>query len=191
MPDLPDGLSDDLRAMLHDRAGLAPASPAPSDRLVRRVRRRQAARATAIVAAPVLAVAAVVGVAAGIVGPSTRAVQPAGPGGGAWSFLDTDDRYEFCDPPISNPDIIVTVHETENKFAQGCVTARASAPMIQFSNGQQVAHDLEVRDPAGEVVIRFPAAANISYADRISVTAGDYELVCTLHETMRAQLVVR
>jgi len=187
MPDLPG----ELRAMLHDRAELAPPAPAPARSLARRVRRRQSARLAAAVGGPVLAVVAVAGIATSALRPAERSIEPGRPGTDPWAFLETDDRYEFCDPPTENPDILVSVHRSEDKFAQGCVTARASAPMIQFSNGQDRPHDLQVRDEGGTVAFSFPAAPNISYADRIALAAGDYQLVCTLHETMRAQLVVR
>jgi plastocyanin len=189
MPDL----TDDLRSMLHDRAEDAPATPPPPQRLVRRVRRRRATRVATAVGGSTLALVSVVGIAAGVVRPEQRSIEPSGPRD-VWSFLKDDDRYEFCDPPpAGNPDIIVTVHETELKFARGCYTARATTEMIQFSNGQQqVEHDLQIRSESGKVVPPyFPPAANISYADRITIAAGDYELVCTLHPTMRGQLVIR
>src|SRR5687767_6030483 len=190
MPDLPE----ELRSLLHERAQHAPATPPPSARLVRRVRRRRTTRLAGAVGGSMLAVVALVGVAAAVVRPAERLLEPATPGPeNPWGFLETDDRYEFCDPPSTvNPDIIVTVHRTELKFEQGCYTANATTERIQFSNGQQIPHDLQVKSEDGTVVPPyFPAAANISYADPISIKAGDYELICTLHPTMRSQLVIR
>jgi plastocyanin len=181
--------------MLHARADDAPATPAPTDALLRRVTRRRYARATATVAGCAAAVAALVGVAAGLADPAPRAVAPATQP----PTPPTGDRYEFC-TGLPADEIVVAVHATELKFAQGCYRVGAGAGAVTFTNPQRVAHDLVIApdgDPAHPVFRSEPIVATAGttasvHADLVApFAAGDYALTCSIHPEMHAQLVIR
>lgn len=193
MPDLPN----DLAAMLRDRAEHAPAAPAPSDALVRRVRRRHATRLSLAVVGSAASAGAVAVVAAAAISPTPREVRPAATP--TPTLRPADDRYEFCDLGNRAPSIDVAVHRTELKFAEGCYVVAAGAGGLRFTNPQTVPHDLViVEEGTGTVVhdtahITAPAGGAETLTARLSfgIEAGDYRLTCSTHPSMHAQLVVR
>lgn len=193
MPDLPD----DLRDMLHERAAHAPATPAPTDALVRRVRRRRATRATLALSTSLAGVAAVA-VAAVAVQPGERAIAPVAPRPSLTPDATPGDRYEFCQGPVYDA-VHVSVHATELKFARGCYEVKAGATGITFTNPQVgVAHDLVITREGEDTPVYRSATlvptgpdAGVTDTYRPGFAAGDYTLTCSTHREMHAQLVVR
>jgi plastocyanin len=192
MPDL----NDELRALLHDRAEDAPAVPAPTDRLVRTVRRRQALRTSLAAAGAVTAVVALVAVA-GSVGRDRDVASPAAPAKVTPTPAPASDKYEFCTGPVS-PDVVVSVHATELKFQYGCYRVKAGTAGVTFSNPQPVGHNLVIAPEDGsplfktDVITARPGEVATVTADLVEpLRAGDYTLTCMVHPSMHAQLVVR
>jgi plastocyanin len=195
MPDLPE----DLAALLRARADDAPVPPAPSDAVVRSVRRRQAFRAGGTAAAGLAGVALVVAVAAAVASPSHPAgIEPAQPGPGTLppSVAVPDDRYEFCTQPATDT-VAVTASSTELKYDHGCYVVRAGVPAtLTFTNRSTLAHDVVVRPDGGEPfaktdVVRRNGPYDEDTVDLGTLARGDYVLTCDVHPTMRAQLVAR
>lgn len=199
MPDI----TDDLRALLRDRAEEAPAVPEPGGALVTRVRRRRAVNATALVAGPALAVAAIVAVAANLAGPARDAARPVTP-----SPVPSlaGDKYELCHGEPA-PALDVSIHDTEMTFAQGCHVVRAGFDTVTFRNVQTLPHNVAIRREnaaiedgalwAGEVTMvgkpeDHPTGVVVTVTSMpIAFEAGDYELFCQVHPLMQSQLVVR
>jgi plastocyanin len=198
MPDL----TDDLRALLADRAAADPAPPEMPAALPARIRRRRAVRTTAMLATPVLAAAAVVGVVA-LGEEPRRAVGPVAPGPSATaSAPDLTGRYEFCDLDSPTPTLAVSAHPTEMKFAQGCYVVAHGFTTITFDNPHRFPHNVAVttEGPNGADIEREPLAATeiVETGESTELTwqasplaKGDYALFCQVHPLMYAQLVVR
>jgi plastocyanin len=195
MPDLPE----ELRALLHDRADDAPAVPAPTDRLVRTVRRRQAVRTSLAIGGATLGVVALVAVTANAVRPERVVVAPVRPE--PTTTAPIEDKYEFCTVPVYD-DLRVSAHPTEVKFQYGCYRVAAGATKVTFTNPAKFAHNLVIaRDgdlpfsQTGERPLWTSAVIgggkNVSGRLPQPLTPGDYVLTCDVHPSMHAQLVVR
>jgi plastocyanin len=188
--------TDDLAALLRERAGDAPAVPPMPAGLGRRIRRRRAARTTALFAAPVLATASVVALVAAperTIAPATTPAPPTAP-------TDLVGRYEFCDLEHPADGLHVAAHATETKFEQGCYVVRAGFSLVSFGNPSRFPHNLAVAPDAKEPWKQRPIVAT-DVVERGESTAltwhgeplapGDYALFCQVHPRMYAQLVVR
>ncbi len=186
MPDL----NDELRAILRHRADDAPAVPAPTDRLVRSVRRRQAVRTSLALAGATLGVVAVVAVAAAAIRPDTAVAPPAA---NPTSIPPDDDKYFACTAGQLDQ-VAVAVHASELKFQYGCYRVAAGATSVTFTNPQQLPHNLLIT-PEGSTQSIF--SSKVITADGLTATlsrplaVGDYALTCQVHPAMHAQLVVR
>jgi len=193
--------TDDLAALLRERAGDAPAVPPMPGGLPRRIRRRRAARTTALFAAPVLATASVVALVAAperTVTPAAPSITPAStpPAG----VTDLTGRYEFCDLEYPADELHVAAHATEMKFDQGCYVVRAGFPGIEFANPSKLPHNVAVVPDAKQPWTQKPIVATDIVDSGEStgltwkespLTPGDYVLFCQVHPLMYAQLVVR
>jgi plastocyanin len=110
----------------------------------------------------------------------------------------TDDRYEFCDRAPER-DVQVTVSTYERKFDRGCYRAPAGVPLrLSFTNRTTVPHNVVAigvdRIAFAKTETRFVADGARAAYDSTglgTLAPGDYELICDLHPTMHAQLVVR
>jgi hypothetical protein len=192
MPDL----NDELRALLHDRAGDAPAVPAPTDRLVRTVRRRQALRTSLAAFGAVTAVVALVAVA-GSVGRDRDVASPAAPAKVTPS--PTDDRLEFC---TTAPVTLVRVRPAANgelKYDRGCYVVAAGVPSrLAFDNPTKVPHNVVVGPESGEPfakteVVFADGTAKEGYdsIDLGTLAPGIYRLTCDVHPRMVSMLLAR
>jgi len=204
MPDLPD----ELRGLLHDRAEDAPAVPAPTDRLVRTVRRRQATRTSLALVGATAGVVAVVALAGAIASGGAQVAGPVAPGKVTPTPSEktvaalppprpTDDRLEFCTDPASDL-VDVTTHGTELKYDKGCYVARAQTQVkLVFTNPTTVAHNVVVAKEGEAAFAKtetikadaagHPASYNLGLPP---LDPGIYALTCDVHPEMRSMLYV-
>ena len=198
MPDL----TDDLRALLAERAADLPLAAPPPEPVVRRVRRRRALTVTAAATASAAAVVAVVGVAAAAVNAERRAVRPTGPGPSASPSPDESTPGE-TPPPGTCPTradttLNVEMARTGMAFARDCYTIEFGTTDVQFFNPQTIPHNLAV-GPVGAPIYHTGiigggySDAESSILDRMRrpLPRGEHVLFCQVHPLIRAKLVVR
>jgi hypothetical protein len=188
MPDLPE----DLAALLRQKADDAPATPAPSEKLVRAVRRWQRYRLTAVAGGCAVGVAALVVAVSAVQRPEHRVAIPAAPS-------PTDDRYGFCPKTIPGDTVSVRTFGTELKYDQGCYVVAAGVPSrLSFTNTTKVPHNVVVAPEGGEpfaktetVFADGTSKAGYDTIDLGTLARGDYTLTCDVHPNMHAQLIAR
>lgn len=193
MPDLPD----ELAALLHERASHAPGPAAPSDEVVRAVRRRQAFRAGAAVSGTALALVAVVGVAAAVVPDGRQALAPATPGGAT----PTREPVVTTAPAGGErPSCVNGLHvgvAAGARFEKAAYVAGVGASCFLADHPAGTPrHELVLRHTGGAVEwgampLDTRTLGTAVWFDKPPLAAGSYELLCTIHPAMRAAVEVR
>ncbi|HEU0129647.1 MAG TPA: hypothetical protein VFQ85_01485 [Mycobacteriales bacterium] len=184
MPDL----TDDLRALLRDRAEEAPAVPAVTDALVRTVRRRRATRATLAVAGCAVAVAGVAGVALAV--RSRPVAEPARPPVPVTVVPDAG-----C-PANGSVTIVVKTSRDVTEFDDDCYATVAGVPAhLSFANNSALPHNVAVDVVPGRTVavtrVLGRGGDRTDTVDLGRLPAGEYTLYCQVHPQMRARLIAR
>ncbi len=97
-------------------------------------------------------------------------------------------------PPGAAPATDTTLTARGIAFVQPALTAAAGRPFtVAFDNRDRVPHNLEIRDAHGSVVFRGDIVAGpaVEVYDVPALSAGAYQLICTVHPAMPGTLTVK
>jgi len=96
-------------------------------------------------------------------------------------------------PPITTDQVIELIAK-DNYFGPQSVEAKAGAVAFILKNQGYVAHNLIIKDQAGQILGETPVISrNRSTHLQLELAPGTYELICTVpgHQTMTATLLVK
>jgi plastocyanin len=97
--------------------------------------------------------------------------------------------FESDSAPLAPPPTTPAVMDQRGQqFIPGVLIAQAGQP-VEFRNGESINHNVYVtRNPAGTAVINVSTDPGQAYTHAFD--AGQYEVSCDIHPSMRASLVV-